>query len=59
LGLTEQAARSGEVTDDVFAAARSVFSPQEIVELTALIAWYVGNSRFVRALQVASEADRE
>jgi len=57
LGLTEQAARSGEVTDDVFAAARSVFSPPEIVELTALIAWYVGNSRFVRALQVASEAD--
>ena len=59
LGLVEQVARSGDVADDVFATARSVFSPQELVELTALIAWYVGNSRFVRALQVASEADRE
>jgi 4-carboxymuconolactone decarboxylase len=59
LGLVEQVARSGEVADDVFAAARSVFSPREVVELIALIAWYVGNSRFVRALQVASEADRE
>jgi 4-carboxymuconolactone decarboxylase len=58
LGLVEQAARSGEVTDDVFATARNVFSPQELIELTALVAWYVGNSRFVRALQVASEADR-
>src|SRR5262252_8103782 len=36
LGLVEQAARSGEVTDDVFATARTVFSPREIVELTAL-----------------------
>jgi 4-carboxymuconolactone decarboxylase len=57
LGLTEQAARSGEVTDDVFATVRGVFSPQEMIELTALIAWYVGNARFVRALQVASEGD--
>jgi 4-carboxymuconolactone decarboxylase len=57
LDLVEQSARSGEVTDEVFAMARRVFSPQEIVELTALIAWYVGNSRFVRALQVATESN--
>ena len=56
LGFIEQAARSGEVDDDVFAAAENIFSPQEIVELTALIGWYVGNSRFVRALRIANEA---
>jgi alkylhydroperoxidase family enzyme len=56
LGLTEQAARSGEVATDVFATAEGAFSPREIVELTALVAWYVGNSRFVRALQVQSES---
>jgi alkylhydroperoxidase family enzyme len=56
LGLIEQAARSGEVATDVFATAEGAFSPREIVELTALVAWYVGNSRFVRALQVQSES---
>ena len=57
LGFIEQAAQSGEVDDDVFAAAEKVFSPQEVVELTALIAWYVGNSRFVRALRIADEPE--
>ena len=57
LGFIEQAARSGEVADDVFAAAEKLFSAQEIVELAALVAWYVGNSRFVRALRIANEAE--
>jgi len=57
LGFVEQAAQSGDVDDAVFAAVRNAFSPQEIVELTALIAWYVGNSRFVRALRVATESE--
>ena len=55
LRFVDQAAASGEVDDGVFAALRQAFSPQEIVELAALVAWYVGNSRFVRALRIVSE----
>jgi AhpD family alkylhydroperoxidase len=55
LAFIEQAARRGDVDDEVFGAARQSFSPQQLVELAALTAWYVGNSRFVRALQVATE----
>jgi AhpD family alkylhydroperoxidase len=55
LAFVDQAARSGEIDNDVFAALAREFSPQEIVELAALVAWYVGNSRFVRALRIASE----
>jgi 4-carboxymuconolactone decarboxylase len=55
LRFVDQAARSGDVEDDVFLALTQAFSPQEIVELTALVGWYVGNSRFVRALQIAVE----
>jgi 4-carboxymuconolactone decarboxylase len=55
LRFVDQAARSGDVEDNVFLALRQAFSPQEIVELTALVGWYVGNSRFVRALQIAAE----
>jgi 4-carboxymuconolactone decarboxylase len=55
LAFVDQAARSGEVADGVFAALRAAFSPQEIIELAALVAWYVGNSRFVRALRVVGE----
>jgi 4-carboxymuconolactone decarboxylase len=56
LAFVDQAARSGTVDDGTFQALTQMFSPQEIVELAALIAWYVGNSRFVRALQIAVEA---
>jgi AhpD family alkylhydroperoxidase len=55
LRFVDQAARSGEVDDGVFLALRQAFSPQEIVELTALVGWYVGNSRFVRALRIVVE----
>ena len=57
LGFVDQAARSGEVDDEVFAAAKTIFSPQEVIEIAALIGWYVGNSRFVRALRVAPESE--
>jgi 4-carboxymuconolactone decarboxylase len=56
LAFVDQAARSGEVADGVFQELRQAFSPQEIIELAALVAWYVGNSRLVRALRIASEA---
>jgi 4-carboxymuconolactone decarboxylase len=55
LAFVDQGARSGEVEDAVFQALARTFSPQEVIELTALVAWYVGNSRFVRALKIASE----
>lgn len=58
LAFVDQAARNGVVEDAVFAAARQVFSPQELVEITAFVGWYTGNSRFVRALQIAAEAER-
>ncbi len=57
LGFAEQAASSGEVDDAVFATLRQAFSVQEIVELAAIVSWYVGNSRFVRALRIVSEAE--
>ena len=57
LAFVDQAARSGDVDDNAFAAVANIFSPQEIVELAALIGWYVGNSRFVRALQIAPETE--
>ena len=57
LGFVDKAAHNGEVDDDDFAAAKNVFSPQEIIELAALVAWYVGNSRFVRALRIANEPE--
>jgi alkylhydroperoxidase family enzyme len=57
LAYVEQAARSGEVDDETFAAMQRTFSPQEIVELTAIIAWYVGNARTVRALRIVPEPE--
>jgi AhpD family alkylhydroperoxidase len=57
LGFAEQAGRSGDVDDATFAAVQQSFSPQEIVELTAIVAWYVGNARFVRALGVMPEPE--
>ena len=59
LRFVDQAAASGEVDDGVFQALRQAFSPQEIVELAALVGWYVGNSRFVRALRIAVETASE
>lgn len=59
LAFVDQAAASGEVDDGVFEAVSKHFSRQEIVELTVLVGWYVGNSRFVRALRIAPEAATE
>ena len=58
LAYVEQAAVGGEVDEATFAATRQHFSPQEMIELTALIGWYVGNSRFVRALRILVEKEQ-
>ena len=55
--FVDQAAASGEVDDAVFAELAKHFSKREIVELATLVGWYVGNSRFVRALRIAPEAE--
>ncbi|HXP32218.1 MAG TPA: carboxymuconolactone decarboxylase family protein [Stellaceae bacterium] len=57
LAYTDQAAKDGNVDDPTFAALRRLYSPQEIVELTATIAWYTGNARFTKALRIAPEED--
>lgn len=56
LAFVEQAGGSGEVDEAVFAAAREHFSARELVEMAALAAWYVGNSRFVRTMRVLPQA---
>jgi alkylhydroperoxidase family enzyme len=44
-----------EVSDDLFARLRSFYSEDEIVELTATIAWENSSSKFNRALRVPSQ----
>ena len=44
-----------EVSDELFARLRSFFSEDEIVELTAIIAWENSSSKFNRALRVPSQ----
>jgi 4-carboxymuconolactone decarboxylase len=56
LSFVDQAAANGEVDEMVFAQAQAQFSAREIVDLAALVGWYVGNSRFVRALRIVSQA---
>ena len=44
-----------EVTDEFFARLRGIYSDDEIVELTAIIAWENASSKFNRALRVPSQ----
>ena len=55
LAFADQAGATGEVEEAVFSDLKRHFSNQEIAELAALVAWYVGNSRFVRAMQIVSQ----
>jgi 4-carboxymuconolactone decarboxylase len=55
LAFVEQAAASGNVDDAVFDELARVLDPGAIVELAALVSWYVGNSRFARSLRIAPE----
>lgn len=49
----------GTVGREEISAVRRDFSDAQLVELTALVAYYLGVSRFVRALDVDIESDRE
>lgn len=44
-----------EVTDELFAQLRRFFDDDQIVELTAIIAWENASSKFNRALRVPSQ----
>ena len=44
-----------EVTDELFARLREFYTDDEIVELTAVIAWENSSSKFNRALRVPSQ----
>jgi alkylhydroperoxidase family enzyme len=44
-----------EAPDELFARLREFYNEDEIVELTAVIAWENASSKFNRALRVASQ----
>lgn len=44
-----------DVDDDLFARLRQFYSDDELVELTAAIAWENASSKFNRALRVPSQ----
>ena len=44
-----------DVSDEFFAKLRQVYNEDEIVELTAIIAWENSSSKFNRALRVPSQ----
>ena len=44
-----------EVTDELFARVRAVYTDDAMVELTAIIAWENASSMFNRALRVPSQ----
>ena len=44
-----------DVDDDLFARLRERFSEEEIVELTAVVAWENSSSKFNRALRIPSQ----
>lgn len=44
-----------EVTDELFARLKEFYSDDELVELTAVIAWENASSKFNRALRIPSQ----
>lgn len=44
-----------DVSDELFARLREFYSEDEIIELTAVIAWENASSKFNRALRVPSQ----
>ncbi len=44
-----------DVSDDLFAQLQQHFNEQQVIELTAVIAWENASSKFNRALRVPSQ----
>lgn len=55
LAYVDEVAREGTVTDAVFSELEQHYSKQAIVDLSALVEWYVGNTGFTKALQITDE----
>lgn len=56
LAYAERMTRTdGDVDDAFFATLRAEFEPDELVELTATIAWENASSKFNRALRIGSQ----
>ena len=46
---------TGDVSDELFTRLREFYSEDQIVELTAIIAWENASSKFNRALRIPSQ----
>jgi AhpD family alkylhydroperoxidase len=58
LAYTELMATDGKSVDDAaFAAVSKVFNPQEVMELSTLVGYYIGNCRCLNALGLVPESD--
>lgn len=55
LAYAEAMVRENTVADEVFARVRRHFSDDEIVELTAVIAWEICAAKFNRALEIEGQ----
>ncbi len=55
LAFADQASGAGGVDGPTFRAAINAFGARGVVDLSALVAWYVGNTRFTKALEIAPE----
>lgn len=59
LSFTEEMVLNARVDDEVFATALENFSKEILVEIAVLVAWYVGNTHFTRALELRAETKHE
>jgi alkylhydroperoxidase family enzyme len=55
LAYADAMSTTAEVDDELFGRLKRHFSDEELVELTALIAWENASSRFNRALRIPSQ----
>lgn len=55
LAYAESLATGNRVSDEVFEPVRRHFSEDEIVELTAIVAWEICAAKFNRALEIESQ----
>lgn len=52
LAFVDKASAGNGIDDAVFQAAKDAFGAVGVVDLASLVAWYVGNTRFTKALEI-------
>lgn len=57
LGFADQTSANSGVDEATFQAATNAFGAGGVVDLSALVAWYVGNTRFTNALEIEPDAN--